>query len=237
MIEFNDQLTLKFNYLKDKVVNYETPIKRCENFIELQKELFKEANKDIEILKSDLGRLNKKVELVDLQKMERKLFDDEKRINQNFQKVVEEVMGELKKELTATDNYLEKYLPVKMLNYIHDSMLIVLDKKEIKKMFEYLAVAYMQVEQLIANDDGKPSLVKNDFFLPSLDITQVNLMRSKYKVGGGAGNTENSSEFKGIGRNSSQKSYSQISGVTRGNDQHSDASKIGRMRTESVMRL
>ena len=80
-------------------------------------------------------------------------------------------MGELKKELTATDNYLEKYLPVKMLNYIHDSMLIVLDKKEIKKMFEYLAVAYMQVEQLIANDDGNPSLVKNDFFLPSLDIT------------------------------------------------------------------
>ena len=80
-------------------------------------------------------------------------------------------MGELKKELTATDNYLEKYLPVKMLNYIHDSMLIVLDKKEIKKMFEYLAVAYMQVEQLIANDDGKPNLVKNDFFLPSLDIT------------------------------------------------------------------
>ena len=72
---------MKFNYLKDKVVNYETPIKRCENFIELQKELFKEANKDIEILKSDLGRLNKKVELVDLQKMERKLFDDEKRIN------------------------------------------------------------------------------------------------------------------------------------------------------------
>ena len=51
-------------------------------------------------------------------------------------------MNELKVELTATDNYLEKYLPVKMLNYIHDSMLIVLDKKEIKKMFEYLAVAY-----------------------------------------------------------------------------------------------
>lgn len=43
------------------------------------------------------------------------------------------------KELSLTDNYLEKYLPFKTLNFIHDALVSFLDKKEMLKVFDYLA--------------------------------------------------------------------------------------------------
>jgi hypothetical protein len=78
------------------------------------------------------------------------------------------LVREIKKELLATDNYIEKYLPMKMLNYIHDAMMYVLDKKELIKLFDYLSNAYQVLEEGIANDDGKPRLEKRDFSMPAL---------------------------------------------------------------------
>ena len=34
-----------------------------------------------------------------------------------------ERINELKKDLNETDNYIEKYFPVKILNYVHDCLI------------------------------------------------------------------------------------------------------------------
>jgi hypothetical protein len=52
-------------------------------------------------------------------------------------------------------------------------MIVVLDKKELSRLFDYLSQAYKTIEETIANDDGKPSLLKKDYFIPALDINQI----------------------------------------------------------------
>lgn len=97
------------------------------------------------------------------------------------------------KELSLTDNYLEKYLPFKTLNFIHDALVSFLDKKEMLKVFDYLAGVFQILETNIANDTGKPSLVKRDYFIPALDLTYIQMQRRMQKAV-----TDNSS---GVGGN------------------------------------
>lgn len=73
------------------------------------------------------------------------------------------------------------------------------------------------LEENIANDDGKPTLEKRDFFIPSMDINYIQMQRRLNKIV-----TENSSEIKGGGINSSQRSNSLISG-----DHFSEATRFG----------
>lgn len=64
MIELHDTLKSDFNLMKEKVELYEQPIKRCENYLDSQKEKMKFAIKDIEILKKEIEQ--HKIEIFDL---------------------------------------------------------------------------------------------------------------------------------------------------------------------------
>lgn len=78
-------------------------------------------------------------------------------------------LSEMRKEIIDTDIYLEKYLPVKILNFINDSLTFVLDKSEILRLFDYLRSAYKHFETNIQNDDGKSRLNKKEFKIPNLE--------------------------------------------------------------------
>lgn len=92
------------------------------------------------------------------------------------------MLEDLKRELQQTDNYIEKYLPMKMLNYIHDSMMYVLDRKELIKLFEYLSPSYQYLEECINNDDGISHLQKKDFHVPNLYMNNISLTRKQREL-------------------------------------------------------
>lgn len=75
------------------------------------------------------------------------------------------------KDLMATDNYIEKYLPFKILNYMHDSSKGILPQRQFGKMITYLHGVYDHLEYFVTNDDGKPRYPKREYIRPQLDMT------------------------------------------------------------------
>ena len=48
--------------------------------------------------------------------------------------------------LNALDNFVEKYLPFRTLNYIHDSLKVCLSNRQFSKLLEYLEPIYLHLE-------------------------------------------------------------------------------------------
>ena len=125
-----------------------------------QKEQLKSTIKDISILRADLGVKVKSIEYLNEIKLDKEKFESVHKSMTNHWNCANEEISFLKANISSTDNYLEKYLPVKTLNYIHDILLCILDRKELVKIFDYLLPIYTSLEQSIANDDGKSHLNK-----------------------------------------------------------------------------
>lgn len=69
--------------------------------------------------------------------------------------MMHEDLSETQKELNATDNFIEKYLPFKMLNYIHDAMKYSLSAYRFGMVTTHLDQTYGDLELAAKNDDGK----------------------------------------------------------------------------------
>eukprot|EP00347_Sterkiella_histriomuscorum_P015663 403356170 len=211
MLELHEQFKSEISNLKDLVESYNQPIQKCEQYFESQKDLLKTNIADIEIMKRDISQHYVEIKRLDDEKMTPEPFLEHKKYMKNALSCNQMDIDYLKKELQATDNYLEKYLPFKILNYLHDALTFILDKKEIQKLFDHLAIVFQQLESTIANDNGRPTLVKRDFFIPSLDLNYIQMQRRMLKM-----QTDNSSELRNHGgQESSQRSNSLISGAAR----------------------
>jgi hypothetical protein len=75
---------------------------------------------------------------------------------------VEDVFRNLK----STENYIEKYLPFKIQNFITDSLYFCLGKKELYKLQEHDTRLYNKLQDIILSDDGKPALNKTSYRIP-----------------------------------------------------------------------
>lgn len=78
-------------------------------------------------------------------------------------KSMHEDLNTFHSDLLATDNYLEKYLPFKVLNYIHDALINSLPRLQRGKLISYLNQTYEMLEYIAINDDGKPRLPKREY--------------------------------------------------------------------------
>ena len=77
--------------------------------------------------------------------------------------MIHEDLSETQKELNATDNFIEKYLPFKMLNYIHDAMKQSLTAYQFGKVITHLDQTYGHLEYVAENDDGKARYSKQEY--------------------------------------------------------------------------
>jgi hypothetical protein len=68
--------------------------------------------------------------------------------------------------MKSTDNYLEKYFPIKMQNFISDCFSYCLGKKELGKLHDYEGKRYKALHEVIMRDDGRVNLNKKGFHIP-----------------------------------------------------------------------
>lgn len=74
------------------------------------------------------------------------------------------------RNLIATDNYLEKYLPVKIQNFITETISNVIEnKKVLGRLLRYDIECYKTLHQRILDDEGYPALNKQEFSPPDMD--------------------------------------------------------------------
>jgi len=66
----------------------------------------------------------------------------------------------LDNNIKGTDNYIEKYLPFKILQMTMDGLATVLDKKQSKKLQDFHTKKYKEFHGTILDDNGEPNLDK-----------------------------------------------------------------------------
>jgi len=87
----------------------------------------------------------------------------------------------VREELQATDSFIQKYLPFKMLNYIHDSMIRILDRKELQKLFDYLQKSYQLLLEDIKNPEKQlRPFNKTEYSVPHLTLSDLPRSRRKH---------------------------------------------------------
>jgi phosphorylcholine metabolism protein LicD len=77
------------------------------------------------------------------------------------------------KELMATDNYIEKYLPFEQLNLIFDMGKETSSLKQYGKLQTFLEQKYEDLEELVRVDDGKAKLNKKTYNKQTLDMDRA----------------------------------------------------------------
>jgi hypothetical protein len=75
-------------------------------------------------------------------------------------KDVDYSLGDLDNNMKASDNFMEKYQPVRFLNQIVDTMSTVLDKKKIQRLQDYQEAKHKELMEIVALDDGNPLNLK-----------------------------------------------------------------------------
>ena len=77
---------------------------------------------------------------------------------------------DLHRSLQATDNYLEKYFPVTLQNYITETLSNVIDNKKILgRLLKYDIEVYKSLHQRILEDEGYPTLNKQEYHILDMD--------------------------------------------------------------------
>ena len=103
------------------------------------------------------------IDTKDLQnsKQDRSIYEKEmQRCKSEVQKCLYSIK-DLHGNLLATDNYIEKYFPIKLQNFITETLSNVIEnKKIIERLIRYDIEFYKQLHQRIIDDEGNPTLDK-----------------------------------------------------------------------------
>ena len=65
-------------------------------------------------------------------------------------------LDDLNNNQTATDNYLEKYQPIEMLNMMIEGLATIMDRKKVDRLEEYKKAKHKMLVEKVTRDDGKP---------------------------------------------------------------------------------
>jgi hypothetical protein len=65
-------------------------------------------------------------------------------------------LDDLNNNQTATDNYLEKYQPIEMLNMMIEGLATIMDRKKIERLEEYKKAKHKMLVEKVTRDNGKP---------------------------------------------------------------------------------
>ena len=80
--------------------------------------------------------------------------------------------------VTQTDNYLEKYMPIKVQNFITETLTNILPKRALQKLNDYMGHKYRVLKEAVERDDGIPNLNKVECTIPILKKIELMVQRS-----------------------------------------------------------
>lgn len=63
--------------------------------------------------------------------------------------------------MKASDNFMEKYQPLRFLHLTIECLSTILDKKKIAKLQEYRDSKHKELQDIVAHDDGAPLNLKH----------------------------------------------------------------------------
>ena len=76
----------------------------------------------------------------------------------------------------TTDNYLEKYLPLRIQNIISENIHNTFDSSVRKKFLMFEKAKYAKLNEVILQDDGKPNLNKHECYIPPLEKIEKSII-------------------------------------------------------------
>lgn len=87
---------------------------------------------------------------------------------------------DVSKNLDATDNYIEKYFPVKMQELINEAFKYFAKSDEDREnVLDFEVKKYKDFHKVMVKDSGEPTLDKTKVNLPPIDILEKNLKEVK----------------------------------------------------------
>ena len=89
---------------------------------------------------------------------------------------------DVSKNLDATDNYIEKYLPVKMQELINETLITLSKTDEEKELIlDFEVKKYLDFHKVVMKDDGTPGLNKKEFCMPPFSEIERDLKEIRIK--------------------------------------------------------
>ncbi len=142
------------------------------NILEKHQDNLKKLNAAVEVIKHDSEYFRRELDTCTREKLEKIVFDQFVMHSNKLMKNLNEELIKNKKELDETENYIAKYLPFKMMNYIHDCMKAVLPGKPFMKLLNFMSNLYQYHDYQVKCDDGRGRLNKREYQMPELEKEQ-----------------------------------------------------------------
>lgn len=103
-----------------------------------------------------LAELDFQVKKLHSTKVETEVYSKTQEKTREELKILDFGLGDLNNNQTATDNYLEKYQPIEMLNLMIEGLATIMDRKKVERLEEYKKAKHKMLVEKITRDDGKP---------------------------------------------------------------------------------
>ncbi|CDW91729.1 UNKNOWN [Stylonychia lemnae] len=152
-----------FSQINGSLQSHLEELKRHEAIIEIFKRNIKE------LYDSEMSLLDKKLDVDQFAQS----FDIFKKDLQFLRVQIDDNTMTLKQ----TDNYVEKYLPIKVQNFITETLTNILPKKALQKLNDFIHHKYRLLRDVVENDNGTPELNKIEYSIPM--IRKIELMIQK----------------------------------------------------------
>ena len=173
-----DTFHIKLNLDELILTNYKIHI---DNEKDSPEQSNRNSNK-IKELEMKLTTLNKSMEQLfgDLMK-----FDNTKADKKSFTTEMDKLKHELntvkndleenRNRTATTENYLEKYLPLRIQNIISENFHNTFESVIRRKFVKFEKLKYEKLNDVILKDDGKPNLNKTEVYIPPLEKVEKSI--------------------------------------------------------------
>jgi hypothetical protein len=79
--------------------------------------------------------------------------------------------------LRSTDNYVEKYLPIKIQTSITETLISIINNwKILGRLLNYDIKRYKVMHEIILSDSGMPTLNKRGYWIPDPEVIEKKLL-------------------------------------------------------------
>eukprot|EP00347_Sterkiella_histriomuscorum_P014958 403358851 len=153
----------QFSEFKGKLESHKDEINRHEGILEIFKRNIKE------LYESEMSLIDKKLDVDQFTNS----FDFFKKDLQYLRISIDDATMTLQQ----TDNYLEKYLPIKIQNFITETLTNILPRRALQKLNDFIHHKYRVLKDVIEEDKGLPNLNKIEYSIPI--IKKIELMMQK----------------------------------------------------------
>ena len=184
-----EMITLSIDEVKEEIQSQKFTISSVQEWIKTINSQLIAHRDQLSTQENNLEKTHKKIEELFIQ------IEDIKSnivIKSDYLKEIENLKDEVKhamfsiedigKNLDATDNYLEKYFPVKMQELINEAFkYLAKSDEEREHILDYEVKKYKDFHKAVMKDEGESSLMKNGFKIPSIFELEKNLKELKIR--------------------------------------------------------